>query len=218
MAASEPEGVDGELVDRLLEAMNSPDAEDWANLGWFMVYAVGGDELTSVVPDTGKEPNPGSVAAEKRKTHGLVNRDEYFRRMRARLLRLIRSGVREDFLVSALRNELTSHLQRFAQTEAADDRRQATRERLEHIAASPERIAEFRDTLARRDPEALKRSDQEIARDLRRMAESVGPITRAEAEEAWSRVTRWNERREVISDAVIAEWEDRYARRMVQDM
>src|SRR5437588_8237635 len=131
----DPEGLDGELVDRFLAAV---DDRDWYDLGWFIVYAVGGAELDSVVPDTGEKPKPGTIGAKMHSTHRVVGHDEYFARMRQRLTALVRSGLREDLLVRALRDEVTTHFQRFAQTEAANTRRKELADDLERTAADKE--------------------------------------------------------------------------------
>jgi len=55
----EPEGVDGELIERLLSAVNAPEGHDWLDHGFYLVFAVGGEELADIVPDSGP-PVPGS--------------------------------------------------------------------------------------------------------------------------------------------------------------
>src|SRR6266851_6918796 len=133
----DPEGIAGELVDRLANAVNSPHDRDWLDLSWFLVFAIGGAVLARILPDTGKEPPPGSHGAELRKTHEVVSRDVYFSRIRMRLTQLVESGLREDILIRALRDELTAQCQEFAQTEAGDTRREELRIKLEH--PTPER-------------------------------------------------------------------------------
>jgi hypothetical protein len=212
----DPQGIDGELIDRLLAAVNSPHDRDWVDLGWYLVFTVGGDELHAIVPDTGDEPAPGTVGEEIRKTHEVVTRDVYFRRMRMRLMRLVDSGVREDFLVRSVREELTAHRQEFAQTEGADTRREELRNKLEQ--PTPERIAGFRAALARKDPGAELLTDEQISDRLREMAARVPPISREHAQDAWERASRWNDQAAAVSDHVIALWRDRYDTRMLRRM
>lgn len=211
----EPKGVDSELVDRLIAAVNSPHERDWLNMVWFLVFAVGGDELDRLEPDSGHEPRPGSVAAERRARLQLVSRDAYFRHIRNRLTQLVRSGVREDFLVRALRDELTTNCQILANTEAGNTKREELRESLERRALDPEFIAVFRARLAAKDPAAGLLSDDEVGDRLRNMASMTEPMSKADEQEAWNRATRWNEQAEAVSDRVIVLWKDRYAMRAI---
>jgi len=133
-------------------------------------------------------------------------------------MELVRSGVREDFLIPSLRDMLTEELQHLAKTEAADMRRESTRESFHRYAADPEFIGRFRDDLALRDPAARLMSDEDIASHLHDMAERLRPISHEEAQEAWSRIERWTERTSVISDQVIKDWHDRYTTRVLRDI
>jgi len=148
--------------------------------------------------------------------HQVVSRDEYLSRIRERLAALVLSGVREDFLVRALRNELTAHMQTYAQTEATKDKREARQEEMEQHARDPKFIAVFREGMAKRDPEAAKLSDQAIAGRLRDMARWAGkPMSREEEEKAWASSARWIERSKVVSDEVLEKWLDRYAQGVI---
>ncbi|MDQ6879254.1 MAG: hypothetical protein M3082_16485 [Candidatus Dormibacteraeota bacterium] len=211
----EPDGVAGELIDRLLWAVNAPEGRDWLDHGFYLVFAVGGPELAGIEPDSGP-PVPGSYGEKVRATRQVVSRDEYLDRIGERLAALVLSGVREDFLVRALRNELTAHMQTYAQTEATKDKRDARREEIEQHARDPEFIAAFRERMAKRDPEDAKLSDQAIAGRLRDMARRVGkPMFREEEERAWASSARWIERSKVVSDEVLEKWADRYAQRVI---
>lgn len=212
----DPTGIDGELVDRLIGAVNSHD-DDWVDLSWFLVFAVGGAELWAAEPDTGRDPPPGSVGAERRKTRQLLSRPAYVERVRERLMSLVRSGVREDFLVRAVRDELTTNRQEFADTEGASTRREEMRARIERDASSPEAVAAFRAALSRSDPEAASLTDADISERLRRMAgsELLGPMSPRAEQEAWARVARWNDQVAArLSDRALAVWFDRHGRRL----
>jgi hypothetical protein len=210
----DPIGVDGELVDRLISAVNSSHERDWLNIVWFLVFAVGGDDLDRLEPDSGREPSPGSVAAERRTRLQLVSRDAYFRHIRNRLMQLVQSGVREDFLVRALRDELTTNCQMLANTEAGNTKREELRDSLERRATDPEFIAVFRARLAAKDPSAALLTDDEVGARLRNMASMTEPMSKADEQEAWNRAARWNEQAEALSDRVIALWKERYAFRV----
>jgi len=207
---NDPKGDDGELVARLLGAVFSPEDRDWIDLGIFLAHAVGGDELDRVMPDDGRDPVPGTMGAVMRKTAEVVSRDEYSRRVASRILSLVRSGVREDFLVRALRDELTATLQHMAQTEGGSLRRETDAASMQETANDPGAIASFRRSLAKRDPEAAKLNDEEIAKGLQEAAAYIGkPVSNEQEQEMWARSTRWNERAQAVSDRVIAIWHDR---------
>lgn len=212
---ADPIGADGELVDRLLAAVNSSHDRDWVELGWFLIFAVGGAELMAIEPDTGREPPPGSVGEKRRKTSELVTRSSYIDRIRRRLLSMVRSGVREDFLVRALRDDLTAHCHEFARTEAANTRREEFRARIERGAASAETLAAFRASLAEDDPAAALLNDDQIAQRLRDMASSdlLKPMSRENEQDAWDRTSRWNDQvAAAVSDQALAVWMDRRVR------
>ena len=210
----DPVGHQGELVDRLIAAVNAPDDDDWRELLFYVVATIGGSELAKVLPDDGHEPPPGSYGADLRKTHPLVSRDTYVELVRVRLLRLVTSGLREDFLVRGLRDEITTRCQHLADTEEGDTRREELRGDLRSMSRDPEKIAAFRSAIARRDPAASQLTDDEIAARIRSLQQVIGPIQRASAQEHWDRVTRWNEKAITISDQAISVWFDKYLRRM----
>lgn len=208
------EGNPGELVDRFVDAVNSPDEHDWQDLSFFVVATVGGEEFASAIPDTGP-PVPGSYGEKLRETYAVVSREDYFRRMAVRLYRLVAFGLREDFLVRALRDELTARCQELARTEEGDTRVEELRASIERGASDPERIADFRARLAARDPEAGQMTDAEVADRLRSLASRLQPISHDSAKDRWSRVTRWTHRAEAVSDAAIAGWWDRYSAQLM---
>lgn len=203
---NEVQGTDGELIDRFMTVIDSGDDDEWTLLAILVAFTIGGRELDRAVPDTGAQPIPGTMGAIIRETHGPLRRNEYFGCIRRRLVDLVESGVREDFLIRALRDDLTVHLQEFAQTEAADTRREKTRAQLESDAADPQRIADFRARLAGTDPDAANATDEELAEQLRGLAASLAPISREQRQKAWAQITRWNRRTEALSDHALATW------------
>lgn len=211
---TEIEGNPGELVDRFVDAVNAPDEHDWQNLSFFVVATIGGEELASAVPDTGP-PVPGSYGERLRETHTVVGREDYFHLIAVRLYRLVASGLREDFLVRALRDELTARCQGLARTEEGDTRVEELRTSIERGAKDPVRIADFRARLAARDPEAARMTDAEVADRLRSLASHLQPISHESAKDRWASVERWATHAEAVSDAVIAEWWDKYSKQLM---
>lgn len=207
-------GESGELIERLVDATNS---NDWHELSWILVFAVGG-EPARVEPDTGHEYPAGSVGAERRKTHRVVSRDEFFALIRTRLLEVVRLGLREDVLVRGLRDEITRQLRSFADMEEGSERRAKTKAKLERRAADPDFIARFRAEMARKDPTVAAMSDQQIAETFLNMAERLAPVPLERELDLWATVDRWVGRADdVISDAVIDLWIDRFADRITRE-
>jgi hypothetical protein len=211
-------GAQGELVTRLVAAVFAPEDRDWMDLGIFLANLVGGDELDNVMPDDRKEHAPGTVGALMHKTATLVGRREYSERAAARILQLVRSGVREDFLVRALRDELTATMHHMAHTEVGNTRRKADAARMQETVQDPAAIESFRRSWAKTDPEAAKLSDEEIAKQLGETAERFGkPMSRKEEQDHWARSTRWSSRAQAVSDQVIETWRNRNMALMLQN-
>lgn len=207
-------GESGELVERLVEAVNS---NDWQELSWILVFAVGG-EPTRVDPDTGHNYPAGSVGAERRKTHRVVSRDEYFKLIGARLTEVVRFGLREDVLVRGLRDEITRQMRSFADMEQGHERRAETKANLERRAADPDFIARFREEMATKDPTIAAMSDQQIAENFLSMAERLAPVPLERELDLWATVDRWVSRADdLISDAVIDQWLDRFVERVTRE-
>jgi hypothetical protein len=203
----DPEGIDGELIDRLIVAMDSPREPEWENVAWFTAYAIGGPELDGIAPQPREKPTPGTLGALMLEQLKPVSRVEYFRRIKARLTQLVRSGVREDLLVRALRDELTANFQKLANTEVGDTRRDEFRAEIEQAATTPEGIAEFR--ASSKDPEVASLTDEQLADRVRRLADFMTPTSREEAQQRWDRVTRWQEDTETVSDHNLDLWRQR---------
>lgn len=209
------EGLPGELVERLMAAVNPPKGSDWTELTWWLVFAIGGDRLSGIIPDFGLTPAPGTEGSELRKYHQLVNRDVYLNEIENRLVGLVKSGLREDVLVMALRDELTRQLKGQSDTDRANERRQATREIILRNAEDPDTIAKFRAHVAQDNPEYLVPTDAQVAEQFRSMANKLLPIPLEGELDLWARLDRWTERaNSLISDETIAEWLDKYAKRM----
>ena len=212
----EIQGLPGELVERLTTATNPPLGTDWLELTWWVVFAIGGDRLRGIVPDTGTEPAPGTMGSELRKSHHVVSRDEHLNQIRKRLLELVNSGLREDVLVRALRDDLTLRLKEQSDTAHANEKRQTMRENLERSTEDFDMISDFRARIAQDYPEYLSLTDDQVIEQLHAMAERLAPIPLERELDTWARLDRWTARANaLISDEVIAEWLDRYAKRMV---
>ena len=211
---NEIRGAGGELVERLIEAVNSRHAFDWLTMGHQLVFAIGGRELVRITPDTGSLPAPGSYGERRQRTHEVVSRDVYFHAIRHRLLDLVASGVREDVLVRALRNELTRQAHQFADGEGANARRKETRERFDRAADDPAMLADLRERMAKLDPEVALWSDDQVAENVKSLAQLLGPIPPEVQMVSWLAAFRWEQQvAALVSDAALAEWLDRWVER-----
>jgi hypothetical protein len=117
---NEIEGQPGELLDRLVELLNS-DAlgeREWYSVSIWAEMFVGGRVFRQIVPDTGP-PTPGSVNEMQRRRHQVVSREAYFKLLRERLGELTASGVEEAFLVRGLRHAIRQELESLADVRAA---------------------------------------------------------------------------------------------------
>ena len=175
-------------------------------MGVFVVVNVGGVESE---PLTNPPPPPGSVLADLQASRGAVSKEEYLRLLRMQLEKLVSLGVFEAFLVRALRDELARYFTTMAETGEADERRAAWREAAREVSRDPGRIERYRQSLARRNPEAAKWSDDQVADRLRKMADSpiLDPTTADAALDRWAEKRHFDTRADqLLSDSDIEEW------------
>jgi hypothetical protein len=207
---NEVEGRPGELLDRLIELLNSDELgnDEWYNVSSWATYFVGGQTLRNVVPDTGP-PMPGSVGEMRRQQHAVVSREEYFELIRERLGDLVADGLEEAFLVRSVRDAVRAMLESMADVGKGDRNREEMRTLLEQQAEDPAAIAAFRAMLAERNPSAETLSDEEVAARLRDMARlpHLQPTSPEEATQKWTVLTRWDQQAaSLLPDAVFDEW------------
>lgn len=207
------EGRQGELLDRLIELLNSDalDEGQWFNVSFSVTYFVGGRALRDVVPDTGP-PVPGSLGEMERQKHAVVSRERYFELIRERLGALVRDGLEEAFLVRSVRDAVRQMLESMADVGAGDRKREEMRTLMERQAEDPAAIAAFRASLAEGDPSAELLSDEEVAARLRNMARLpvLRPTSPDEAVQRWAELTHWDQQAaSLLPDAVFAEWRQR---------
>jgi hypothetical protein len=200
---NEIKGLPGELIERLVTLIDSDDfgpSASWHQQADYLVFAVGGEDLQAVTPDTGNTYEPGTIGAVHLATHEVLSRADFFGVLRERLAVLVNAGLREDFLVRSLRDELRRQLRTFVPDEASAWRRQQTKEHLERSA------------------ENLSVVDTELAERLRRMACKFSPVPLEEERDAWLDMDRWDERAEgLLSNIVIEEWFRRYGDRVIRE-
>jgi hypothetical protein len=128
------EEYDGELIDRLIQVMNSDDLEyseamdepGWYEVSFCAAAVLGGEALRGALVDTGKYElgNPDKMPIGLSMGMKLVSRDAWFGLIADRLAELIRgpSGMSEEFLVRSLRDDTRRFLAHVGDTARWDDR------------------------------------------------------------------------------------------------
>jgi hypothetical protein len=208
---SDLNGVQGELIDRLIDLLDNAALGErmWYEVGLYAEGLIGGAALKGVVPDTGKEPTPGTVGESVRQQSQLVSREQWFELIQERLIELVQSGIYEPFLVRSIRNEIRRLLADLADTGEKDRTQAQMREALERALADPAELAALRARRTERDPSVAALSDEEIAAQLRRMLESplLLPTSADEALDRWAAVSEWDRQVAVLlSDEVFDNW------------
>jgi hypothetical protein len=201
-------GRQGELIDHLIDLVNSEALGErgWETVTPFIVYFVGGKVLYDVMPDTGRDPAPGTVGERQRQLRRLVSREEYFELLRGRLCQLVVYGIDESFLVRSIRDGLRQELESLADVGTGDRNRAETRGFMERMSEDPAQIAAFRAQLS---PEDQTLSDDEISARLREMARSklFLPTSADDALDRWGLLSRWDEQMgALLPDAAFDEW------------
>lgn len=79
-----------------------------------------------------------------------------------RLLELVSSGLDEGFLVGALRDALTRHLELMLDTERANTNRQRSRDGMAALADDPAGLQRYRERLAKEDPSYAAKSETNL--------------------------------------------------------
>jgi len=212
-------GRPGELADRLITLLNCDALGEggWDSVGFYAIFFLGGKSLYNLVPDTGKDPVPGSVGEQRRQLGKLVSRDKYFELIRNRLSELVVCGIEEAFLVRSVRDAIRRELESLTDIGEGDRNRAQLRVRIERTAADPAEIAAFRARLATNDPSAESLSDEEIAARLRNMAESefLLPTSPDIALDRWAMLTHWDHHMaSLLPDAVFDQWRQWMVRRL----
>jgi len=190
----EIKGAQGELIDRLIALLTSDALGEgmWYNVGRYAEVFVGGEALSRVEPDTGRDPTPGSVGEVMRREHLVVSREQWFEMIRDRLRDLVESGMDEAFLVRSIRDGIRPLLD--PEIGEVDRNRAKAREHMERMLEDPVELAAFRARLVKDDPSSEKLSDEEVSARLRRMAENnlLRPMSAEDARDAWATLANWD--------------------------
>lgn len=179
-------GEDGQLVDRLIAALDTGGSADD---GW----------LYDAVP-----PVATAISAEDA-CPGRGPVDLF--RIRERMIDVLEAGVAEDFLIRALRNAITEQFDRYASVGPHVNQRRATyRSDIEMALRDPVHFAEVR----ARYPDLLDLNDAQIRKQLKHLLTVLHPLDVDEAAHYWAMSNRWATLREsYLSDEDFRLWAKR---------
>jgi hypothetical protein len=208
-------GDDGELTGRFISAVNQepPSTEGWwYDLGIILTADLGGS-LGAVALESGKAAVRGSLGAMQRANRRVVDRDEFFELIRRRITELVASGMRESFLVRALRDEVTRYFDSMADFGGPAALRRAEQyERFQRMLDDPAERAEVRERLP-----GAPESDEELVAHINRMLHLFAPFDADQASERLANQAAWVTLSEAVSEAVIDDWEQRQVFRFLRD-
>lgn len=210
-------GHDGELIARLVGILNSEkDPERVVNAGAFIELAVGDNSPLPgvIILRDGQHVVPGSVLERRLRAQRPVSPEVWLGLVADRLTELVEFGVAEDFLVTALRDQVSGMYERLADLGEAKVSRTEAREGMLATADDPVALERYRDRVAERDPAVLELTLEQVADGLRDMAERLADPDADEATRHWSMYETWRtDCQEVLSDEQIDLWGQRRATR-----
>jgi hypothetical protein len=182
-----------DVIEQFLSVLTARPAADHDRVksaGPYIATALGGDLRHYWVLDD--PPSPGSVLAEEATAGRTLPEQEWVELLRRRLRELVATGVDAAFLVRSLAHYVTDWYRDLANIGTmTDERRGRVRQLMLEDAADPERLENYRRRRAARDPEYATKSLDEVASDLRQMAERVTPVSPEEAARNWAMLDAW---------------------------
>ena len=222
MPDDEIEGLQGELIDRLIRVLNNDalGGSLWYDVGVWAQALVGGAGAAAL-PDIGQEPVSGTVGVLMMRGRQRVSRDEWFERLEGRLSELVLSGMDEAFLVRGIRDEIRRKLAHAGDAGSVDRDRAELRMHIRHLLDDPASLSAFRADVAERDPSAAVLSDDEFSARLQRILEGPGfrPISAGDAADWVSALTCWDAQVfSLLSNDVIDLWHTRMVTRLWKGM
>ncbi|MCU1415775.1 MAG: hypothetical protein JWN80_3115 [Microbacteriaceae bacterium] len=202
-----PSGARGELVDLFVDAVSSLPGDEWMDPATYAAFALGGPPLRfSAAPDN-RIPIADTVGAEHFIAGRTMGRERYLALIRSRLVEVIEDGLREDFIVEALVNNVSAQFERLTDTRAGNESRAKLHATITRHIADP---SAFRSALAGRDPSVTELSDEEVTEQLTRLLNRLRPAGDAEVLEHLALKTHWEAaRQQHLAREVLEAWRDR---------
>jgi len=190
----------------LVAAIASVPGEEWMEAATYAAWALGGRPL-QFSPAPGWIPHAGTVGAEEFITGRTVGRERYLDLLRSRLVQVIDDGLREDFVVRAIADEVSMQFDRLTDTEASN----ASRARIgTAIARYVDDPALFRTDMAAQDPSVLDLNDDEVTHRLKSMLDRLKPVEHSERDPHLELKNHWEDARQRhLPTVFVDEWRNR---------
>lgn len=132
------------------------------------------------------------MLAEEAAAGRTLPEQEWVELLRQRLRELVATGVDAAFLVRSLAYYVTDWYRDLANIgTTTNERRGRVRQLMLEKAADPEGLENYRSQRAAQDPEYATKSLDEVANDLRQMADNVKPVSPEEAAQNWAMLGAW---------------------------
>jgi hypothetical protein len=202
-----PSGAPGELVDLLVTAISSVPGDEWTEAATFAAFALGGSPLEFSAAPENRIPNAGTIGAEKFIAGRTMGRERYLALLRSRLVEVIKDGLREDFIVAAVADDISAQFERLTDTEASNESRARLSTAISRYIADP---ATFRGEMAEQDPSVADLTDDEVKQRLTGMLNRLMPAGDAEVAAHLELKNHWEDaRRQYLTAAALDEWRNR---------
>lgn len=204
-----PSGARGELVDLLTDAISSLPGDEWTDAATHASFALGGPPLEFSAAPENRIPNAGTIGAEKFIAGRTMGRERYLALLRARLVEVINDGLREDFIVAAVADDISAQFESLTDTAAGNERRA---ELAAVITRQLEDPAAFRIAFAAQDPSVAELSDDEVTERLTGLLDRLKPARHAEVSEHLELKNHWEAaRQQHLAAEVVEAWRARSA-------
>lgn len=173
----------------------------------YAAFALGGPALKfSAAPDN-RIPIADTIGAEHFIAGRTMGRERYLALVRSRLVEVIEDGLREDFIVEAVANDVSAQFERLSDTRAGNESRAKLHAIITRHIADP---SVFRSALAARDPSVTALSDDEVTEQLTRLLDRLRPAGDAEVSEHLALRNHWEAaRQQHLAGDVLEAWRDR---------
>jgi len=202
-----PSGARGELVDLLVDAISSLPGDEWTDAATYAAFALGGPPLEFSAAPENRIPNAGTIGAEKFIAGRTMGREPYLALLRSRLVEVIKDGLREDFIVAAVADDISAQFESLTDTEAGNEKRAKLAAGVTRQLEDP---AAFRLTVEARDPSVAELKDDEVIQHLTRLLDRLKPAGDAEISEYLTSKSHWETaRQQHLAAEVVEAWRAR---------
>lgn len=194
-------GEAGELVDlfmRLIDRESETDPHWWFNYGQMVLFRF----------------SRGFIGEEMQRTEAMAAVREVL------MDAITTGGIRENFLISALKADLDSFVRNREDPAQFNERADLMRARMQEVIEDPESRARWQSAMAKVDPKYAAWTEDQLIEDAKRALEDSMLTRHVSADDAltrWSGGAEWWSRsNELLPDTAFEHWERLNIRRMAQ--